>query len=84
MLLTLKCDQATHLTSDCFERKLSAVERWSLRLHHVSCRYCRRLYQQLKLIHTAARKATDSSDGLSPEARERISAAISAAEGRNN
>ena len=82
MLLTLKCDHATRLTSDSFERELTAVERWALRMHHVSCRYCRRLYRQLKLIHAAARRAADSSEVLSPEGRAKIAAALSAAENR--
>ena len=84
MLLTLKCDEATRLTSDSFERKLTSVERWALRLHHVSCRYCRRLYRQLKLIHSAARRAAESSGKLPEEARQRIAAALSAAENRND
>ena len=76
MLLTLKCDDATHLTSDSFERKLTPVERWSLRLHHISCRYCRRLARQLKLIHAAARHVANSDEKLSAQARDRIAAAI--------
>jgi hypothetical protein len=82
MLLTLKCDHATHLTSDSFERELTGVERWSLRLHHISCRYCRRLYGQLKLIHSAARRSTSSTKELSEEARQRIATILSAAESR--
>ena len=79
MLLTLKCDRATHLVSDSFERDLTPVERWAVRLHHISCRYCRRLARQLKLIHAAARRTDSSNRGLSPEARKRVAAAIAAA-----
>ena len=80
MLFTLKCDQATHLVSDSFERELTAVERWALRLHQLSCRYCRRLAKQLKLVHSAAREGISKSAELSSQARDRIAAAISAAE----
>ena len=83
MLLTLKCDHATHLTSDSFERELTPVERWSLRLHHISCRYCKRLSRQLKLIHAAAIRAAGTGEDLSTDARERIDAAIAAAENQN-
>ena len=77
MLLTLKCDHATHLTSDSFERKLTPVE-------HISCRYCRRLYRQLKLIHSAAQQTAGSNAELSQEARAKIAAALSAAENRKD
>ena len=84
LMLTLKCDHATHLVSDSFERELSGVERWALRLHQISCRYCRRLAKQLKLIHSAARNAADSTQEMSAEARERVAAAIAASEGRDS
>ena len=84
MLLTLKCDHATHLVSDSFERDLTAVERWALKLHQLSCRYCRRLARQLKLIHSAARRNSESTQELSLEAREKIAAAIAASESRDS
>ena len=80
MMLTLKCDHATHLVSDSFERDLTRVERWALKLHQIGCRYCRRLAKQLKLIHSAARRNADSAQELTGEARERIAATIAAAE----
>ena len=80
MLLTLKCDHATHLVSDSYERKLTRVERWALRLHQISCRYCRRLAKQLDLVHSAARRVASSSGKMSAEAQNRIAAAIADAE----
>lgn len=82
MLLTLKCDHATHLVSDSFERDLTWVERWALKLHYIGCRYCRRLAKQLKLIHSAVRQEGDSPHELSGDARERIAATVAAAENR--
>lgn len=84
MLFTLKCDHATHLVSDSFERDLTRVERWALRLHQLSCSYCRRLAKQLKLVHSAARRTVDSTEQLPADAKERIATAISAAESRDS
>lgn len=84
MMLTLKCDHATHLVSDSFERDLTRVERWSLKLHQLCCRYCRRLAKQLKLIHSAARRNADSTQDLPLEARDRIAAALTASESRDS
>ena len=83
MLLTLKCDHATHLVSDSFERDLTFVERWALKLHQLSCRYCRRLAKQLKLIHSAARRNSETKIELPLKAREKIAAAIAASESRD-
>ncbi len=84
MLLTLKCDHATHLVSDSFERDLTAVERWALKLHQLSCKYCRRLAKQLELIHSAARTTAAPAGELPAEARDRIAAAISSSEEKNS
>lgn len=84
MLLTLKCDHATHLVSDSFERDLTHVERWALKLHQLSCKYCRRLAKQLDLIHQAARNATEPAGELSADARDRIAAALAASEELDN
>ena len=84
MLLTLKCDHATHLVSDSFERELTAVERWALRLHQLSCKYCRRLAKQLELIHSAARSNPAPAGEMPADARDRIAAAIARSEEADN
>jgi hypothetical protein len=76
LLLTLKCDHASHLMSDSFERDLGAWERWAVRMHQVSCRYCRRLAQQLCAIQQAAQARGREAGQLSADARARISKAI--------
>ncbi len=76
LLLTLKCDHASHLMSDSFERDLSVWERWAVRLHQVSCRYCRRLAKQLRAIQQAAQTHGCEASQLSADARARIAKAI--------
>ena len=72
MLLTLHCEESSRLMSDSFERDLSGVERWAVRLHFVSCRHCRRIRKQLEYLNRFARQRGDVAASLSPESRERI------------
>lgn len=76
LLLTLKCDHATHLMSDSYLRQLTPVERWALRLHQISCRYCRRVARQLRLLEEAARRRASQGADLSASARARIAASL--------
>ncbi len=78
MLLTLKCDHATHLISDNYQRNLTGVERWALRLHQLSCRYCRRFARQIQRLHEAARRLAANDVRLSTEARQRIATSLDA------
>ena len=78
LLFTLKCDHATHLMSDSFERDLSPVERWALELHKLICRHCRRFARQIRLIQGAARRHGSGDGQLSEPARGRITAALAA------
>jgi putative zinc finger protein len=59
-ILTLKCDEATRLVSDGFERDLRPMERWALRMHLISCRPCRRMRAQFNLLHQAASRLAKS------------------------
>ena len=83
-ILTLSCDEATRLTSAAMDRRLSAVERVGLRLHYLSCRFCRRYRRQLSLLrqllrrrdaHIAAEAAIPAAT-LPPDAKERIRRAL--------
>ena len=76
LLFTLRCKESTQIVSAGFERELSSVERWAVRLHFVSCRYCYRFQKQLKLIHQAAKQRASISGQLPPAARSHIAAAM--------
>lgn len=76
LLLTLRCEESTRLISDAHERRLTAVERWAVRLHQLSCAYCRKVAQQLRLVDDAARATASHSAALPPAARRRISTAL--------
>ena len=79
LILTLKCEQSTQIVSDSLDRDLSAVERWAVRLHYISCWSCRRFGAQVKkmqaLLRTHPDRTTDD-QRLSDEALKRIQTAI--------
>ncbi len=72
MLLTLRCEESTRLMSEGFHRDLTAVERWSVRLHFISCNYCRRIKKHWALLQEVAARRTKVLSELSAEARQRI------------
>ncbi|MEM7311556.1 MAG: zf-HC2 domain-containing protein [Planctomycetota bacterium] len=82
LILTLRCEHASRLVSDQYDRDLSFSERWALRLHGWICKSCWRFRDQMKFIHEAAKQLSgDSSElvinsQLSTEARERILNAV--------
>ena len=76
LLLTLKCDESTRLVSESFERKLTGVERWAVRLHAVSCGGCRRVKKQLIFLKQAGEQHAATSQPLPPDARKRIEQSI--------
>ena len=79
-ILTLKCDEASHLTSESFDRRLLLHERLAVRLHVVGCHSCRQFARQLKLLHEsfqrlatgAARDPDAGPAAMSAEFRERL------------
>ena len=72
MLLALKCDESTRIISAGFERDLTWLERWSVRLHFLSCAACRRFKKQVATLQSLfAQRANDPAE-LSSPARERI------------
>lgn len=76
MLLTLKCDESARLLSDATLRPLTRVERWAVRLHQISCRFCRSLEQQLRQIDNAATTRVSTPASMPAGARERIAASL--------
>ena len=54
-LMMLTCREASRLQSMALDRRLSLVERTSLRLHTAMCRCCRKVSLQMEFIRLAAR-----------------------------
>jgi hypothetical protein len=83
----LTCKDASRLISEGQERQLRLRERWGLRLHLWICANCRRFERQIHLLRRAlrmlARRVETDAQGpdLSPEARERILAALAGHDG---
>lgn len=79
LILTLKCEQSTQLVSDSYDRELSWVERWAVRLHYIACWSCRRFGKQLRQLRTTFQQypeRTLDDEGLSDDAMNRIKNAI--------
>lgn len=82
LVLTLRCEESSRLTSASFDRELSRSERTAVGLHAFICRYCRRYRRQINFLRDALRhRSTDLLSApesartigtLSPAARERI------------
>ena len=76
MLLTLRCHDSSRLMSQLRDEPLPAMEAWAVRLHHLSCRSCRRLHRQFAFLEAALRRRSQLQYHLSPDARRRIGRAI--------
>lgn len=80
LILTLRCEGASLLSSRELDERLTPTERLALRGHLLACRSCRAFRRQLALIHAQARRLSplpgDDADALGPEARARIAAAL--------
>lgn len=83
-ILTLRCDQASVLISDSFDRKLLFYERLALRGHYLACKSCPFFRKQMEFVRRAMRHGVsqrhkesqtdlDASESrLSDEAKQRI------------
>ncbi len=80
MLLTLRCEESTHLMSDSCHRELTGVERWAVRLHQISCSYCRQVARQLKLVDQAARDRGADLKAMPRDMRDRIASSLARAQ----
>lgn len=78
LLLTLRCEQSTRIVSESLDRELSAVERWSVRLHYISCWSCRRFGKQIRQMRDVMTQHPGKLRELelSAEAMKRIEQAI--------
>jgi hypothetical protein len=74
MILSLSCEEASHLTSDSLDRELSRSERWALRMHLLVCRGCRQFKRQLDLMRTLLSKSPDSLNRSMSEQLPQLSA----------
>ena len=75
------CREVTRLQSDALDRNLPFSKRIGLRLHLLVCSWCRRYGKQVRFLREAMHDHPDelceaSSQGLSPEARERLKRAL--------
>ncbi len=87
LILTLRCDQASLLVSDSFDRKLAIHERIALRGHWIACRTCPLFRRQLEFVRRALQQSAQVSDRdpcsvkeadyqLSAKAKQRIVEAV--------
>ncbi|MCI0332876.1 MAG: zf-HC2 domain-containing protein [Planctomycetes bacterium] len=67
LILALKCDESSRLTSASFDRPLTMVERMALAGHRLVCGQCRKLLLQLQFLREAVRRReNDLAAGSSP------------------
>jgi predicted anti-sigma-YlaC factor YlaD len=77
----LSCKQASEVISQSLDRKLTAWERFNLKLHLLICKYCRYFSQQLQTLRVAVKAnvysiENDNTIGMSNEAKNRIAALV--------
>lgn len=69
----LSCKEVTHLVSQSYDRRLSRVERWSVRVHLWYCLGCRRFARHVEFLRMALQRLVrEQGLRLSPSARARI------------
>lgn len=79
MLLT--CKHASELISQSLDRRLTMWERWSLKLHLLICRFCKRFANQLLQLKLVVRQQimaveNDENIKLSQSVRKKIAYAV--------
>ena len=82
-ILTIRCEEASFLTSRELDEPATLAEKLALRGHILVCRSCRRFRRQLLFLQAALHRRSADPEGaaagqdvLSPEARDRIEKAI--------
>ena len=82
-ILTLRCEEASELSSRELDEELPRLDRAALFCHLLLCRSCRRFCKQIRTIRLALRtqnhifmNASTNDAFLSPEARIRIAYAL--------
>lgn len=79
----ISCKQASQLTSQALDKKLSMWERLSLKLHLIICKNCQRFSQQIHKLHVTIRSMgkqieEDINITLPKETKKRIVSSIQA------
>jgi hypothetical protein len=80
----LRCREVSKLVSESMERRLPLRQRMELWMHLALCRLCAGFARQVRLLRRAAQQDSERLVGdtttpqanLSPEARERMKAAL--------
>lgn len=77
----LTCKHASELISQSLDRRLTMWERWSLKLHLLICRFCKRFANQLMQLKLAVRQQimtveNDENIKLSKSVRKKIAQAV--------
>lgn len=57
-ILTLRCEEASRLMSDGYDRRLLWWERWAIRGHLIACRVCPGVKRQLELVTRTAESSS--------------------------
>ncbi len=76
-VLTLRCAEASRLSSEALDRPPSRLDRLALRLHLIGCGSCRRFGRQVVALRRISARLVGGAAGpaaepLPEEARERI------------
>ncbi len=75
-ILTLRCEEASRLSSESLDRALSGSDRLAWRLHLLVCVSCRRYRREILTLRRISTRFHDPVDSpaatLPEEARERI------------
>jgi predicted anti-sigma-YlaC factor YlaD len=69
-ILTLKCDEASRISSAELDGPVPAVDQVALRLHEIGCRSCRRFSGQIRELHTISGRMAASIDPPGPQMPE--------------
>ena len=77
----LTCKETTQLISKSLDRQLTWRERFTVRVHLITCKYCKRFLKQLTVIRDAFSQITkliemDDSIQIPAETKTRISNSI--------
>ncbi len=79
MALTLRCDQASRLLSERMDRTLEPGEAFALKVHLMTCKWCRRYATQLEILRqllTQIGRTRPAAHRLSTKARQRIASTL--------
>jgi hypothetical protein len=80
-IFLLRCEEATALASQSYERSLDRPERLALGIHTILCHPCRRFRHQVELLHQALGQidqdpAAMPTSTMPADARDRLRDAI--------